>query len=204
MAALLLYEVKEGGERTGTFEILEIETRTICPDVLPRGYLRGFAFAPDSKSFYYVHESLSAKRPHYRAAYRHVLGTSFDDDKEIFFAGEDEKLRLHIVSGTEHLGFLVLRFRRRNSHRLLALADGKRSRPRSHSPGCEYKFGPLLLTDGRILAITDRDAPNFRIVEVRPRRGQEPEFMDVVPESDAVIQNWTVVGEQIFVSYFAG
>ena len=39
---LLLYEVKEGGERTGTFELLEIETRKRLPDLLPRGYLRGF------------------------------------------------------------------------------------------------------------------------------------------------------------------
>jgi prolyl oligopeptidase len=52
---LLLYEVKEGGERTGTFELLEIATRKRLPDFLPHGYLRGFAFAQDGKSFYYSH-----------------------------------------------------------------------------------------------------------------------------------------------------
>src|SRR5713226_3708686 len=68
---LLLYEVKEGGERTGTFELLDIDARKRLPDFLPRGYLRGFAFAPDSKSFYYVHEALHAQRPFYRAAWQH-------------------------------------------------------------------------------------------------------------------------------------
>ena len=29
------------------------------------------------------------KKPHHRAAYKHILGTSFADDKEVFFAGED-------------------------------------------------------------------------------------------------------------------
>ena len=72
---LLLYEIKEGGERTGTFALLDIESRHSLPDVLPRGYLRGFAFAPDGRSFYYVHESLHAKRPFYRAAYQHQLGS---------------------------------------------------------------------------------------------------------------------------------
>ena len=91
---LLLYEVKEGGERTGTFELLEIETRKRLSDLLPRGYLRGFAFAPDCKSFYYVHEAVEAKRPFYRAAYQHLLGTPASEDREIFFAGEDEKIRL--------------------------------------------------------------------------------------------------------------
>src|SRR5260221_11137167 len=95
---LLLYEVKEGGERTGTFELLEIETRKRLPDLLPRGYLRGFAFAPDGNSFYYVHEALETNRPFYRAAYQHVLGMPSKDDLEIFFAAQDDKLRLTRLS----------------------------------------------------------------------------------------------------------
>ena len=57
----MLYEVKQGGERTGTFELLDIQKREVLPDVLPRGYLRGFAFAPDSLAFYYVHEARSSR-----------------------------------------------------------------------------------------------------------------------------------------------
>src|SRR5579864_6422458 len=75
-ARLLLYEVKEGGERTGTFEIIDVDRRKALPEGLPHGYLRGFAFAPDCKSYFYTHEATGAKRPYYRAAYRHVLGTS--------------------------------------------------------------------------------------------------------------------------------
>src|SRR3984893_10784416 len=90
---LLLYEVKEGGERTGTFELLDIDTRKRLSDFLPRGYLRGFAFAPDGKCFYYVHEAVDAKRPFYRGAYHHVLGVPIGEDQEIFFAGEDVKIR---------------------------------------------------------------------------------------------------------------
>ena len=48
---LLLYEVKEVVERSGTFELLHIQTREILPDVLQRCYFRVFAFAPDSRSF---------------------------------------------------------------------------------------------------------------------------------------------------------
>jgi prolyl oligopeptidase len=198
---LLLYEVKEGGERTGTFEILEIDTRTALPEVLPRGYLRGFAFAPDSKSFYYVHESLCATHPQYRAASHHVLGTRFEDDQEVFYAGEHQQLRLQLVPGTRHLGFLVLHFEGETLTDFFLWSIGSGHAPEPVIRRAEYKFGPRLLPDGRILAITDRGAPNFRVVEVRLRRDQEPEFLDVVPEGDAVIQDWAFVGEQIFVSY---
>ena len=68
---LLLYEIKQGGERTGTFELLDIQKRETLPDVLPRGYLRGFAFAPDSTAFYYVHEAVGTAEPTtHRAAYQ--------------------------------------------------------------------------------------------------------------------------------------
>ncbi len=61
---LLQYEVKEGGERTGTFELLEIETRKRLPD-LPRLYFRGFTFAPDPRDSTIVHEAVDAKRENY-------------------------------------------------------------------------------------------------------------------------------------------
>lgn len=200
---LLLYEIKEGGERTGTFEILDVRTGEILPDTLSRGYLRGFAFAPDSRSFYYVHEAIEAKRPRYHAAYKHILGTSFTDDQEIFHAGRGDEVRLHIVPGAKQLGFLVVRFEAKTvvDFYLWQLdgTDGPQPVVR-HAP---YMFGPVMLKDGRVLAVTDREAPNFRIVEVRLGKAPHPEFVDVVPSGEVPIQSWMVCGDRIFVSYLA-
>jgi prolyl oligopeptidase len=198
---LLLYEVKHGGERTGTFELIDVQTRETLPDALPRGYLRGFAFAPDSRSFYYVHEPLDAERPDYRAVYKHALGTRSAEDEEIFFAGEDKNLRLHIVPGLKYLGFLVLHFLDKTYTDLYLWDTGSTDNAEALIRRAEYKFGPLLLKDGRILAITDFNAPNSRIVEVRRREGLEPEFVDLVPNCDSAIQNWTLGRDRIFVSY---
>lgn len=200
---LLLYEVKVGGERTGTFELFDVESREKLPDALPRGYLRGFSFAPDARSFYFVHEALGAKRLHYRAAYLHVLGTSFDDDREIFCAGENEKLRLHIVPGEKCLGFLILRFCDKTYTDFYLRPSDNKSPADLLIENAEYKFGPLLLKD-RIIAITDRYSPNSRIVELHPRAGSPPEFVDVVPESDCPIRDWAVTANRIYVSYTRG
>ena len=197
---LLLYEVKEGGERSGTFEVLDVDRRQVLSDCLPHGYLRGFAFAPDSKSFYYVHEPLPAKVP-CCSVRCHVLGTTFHDDMEIFSAGEGDNLRLSIVAGANLLGFLVLHFLERTLTDFFLWPMESGSDPLPVLRGAEYKFGPLLPKDSRILAITDLEASNFRIVEVRPRPGRKPEFEDVIPTSDSMIQNWIVAGDKIFVSY---
>lgn len=197
---LLLYEVKEGGERTGTFELLEIETRKRLPDFLPRGYLRGFAFGPDGQSFYYVHEALNAERPLYRAAYQHFLGTRPNQDQEIFFAGEGEKIRLVLFADTKRMGFLVYRFLERTLTDFYLKPFGGEGRPEPIVCGIDYRLGPRLLED-RIFAITDREEPNRRIVEIRLRSDGQHEFLDVVPGAGTPINNWLVVGDRILVSY---
>jgi len=198
---LLLYEVKQGGERTGRFELLDIEAREILPDVLPRGYLRGFAFAPNSRSFFYVHEALQTKETYYRAAYEHVLGTSFAEDKKVFVAGDDKNLRLNVVAGAQYLGFLVVRFEETTLTDFYLWPFESTESPEPVIQNSQYMFGPVLTKDDHILAITDREAPNFRIVEIRRRKGLEPELVDLVPSSDSPIQNWAVSENRIFVSY---
>lgn len=197
---LLLYEVKEGGERTGTFELLQIETRKRLPDFLPRGFLRGFAFAPNGKSFYYVHEPFDANRPFYRAAYQHVLGTPPSEDQEIFFAGEDEKIRLGLCSDNKHLFFLVYRFLEKTLTDIFGTSFEGTRLPKPIFLGIDYSLA-LQLHDDRIFALTDRDAPNRRIVEIRLRDNGEHEWIDIVPESDTPIHSWLVIGDRIFVSY---
>jgi prolyl oligopeptidase len=197
---LLLYEVKQGGERTGTFELLEIDTRKRLPDSLPRGYLRGFAFAPDGKSFYYVHEAVEAKRPFYRAACRHVLGTTPTEDQEIFFAGEGDKIRLCLLSDSKRLIFLVYRFLEKTLTDIHLRSFEGTSLPEPIFRGIDYSLGLRLVGD-RIFAITDRDAPNRRIVEIRLQEDGQHEWIDIVPETDAPIGTWLIARGRIFASY---
>ncbi|MGB2620422.1 MAG: prolyl oligopeptidase family serine peptidase [Candidatus Acidiferrales bacterium] len=157
-------------------------------------------FAPDSKSFYYVHESLDAKRPFYRAACQHLLGSPFSEDQEIFCAGEDEKLRLCLTSGANRLGFLVYRFLEKTRTDFYLKRFDSEEPPEALVKDADYRFGPRLLLD-KILAITDRDAPNLRIVEVRRRNDGQWEWIDVVPEDVNRINDWLVIQERIFVSY---
>jgi prolyl oligopeptidase len=197
---LLLYEIKQGGERSGTFALFDAENRKTLPDVLPRGYLRGFAFAPDEMSFYYIHQQLDSARPFYRAIYHHVLGAAFEQDREVFSAGESNTIRLGMVSDRDRLGILVYR-----------LADCVRTdfylRPFEHDAlpapvllDADFVFSPRLIP-GRILALTGRGAPNLRIVELRTAKSSDLRWHNVVPESDARINQWCVARDRIYVSY---
>jgi len=110
---------------------------------------------------------------------------------------------LHIVSGEKRLGFLVLRFCEKTYTDFYLRSSDNESPAELLVENADYKFGPLFLKD-RILAITDRDSPNSRIVEVRPRAGGPPEFVDVVAESDCPIREWAVTSDRMYVSYIRG
>lgn len=196
---LLLYEVKEGGERTGTFELLEIADRKPLPDILGHGFLRGFAFAPNSKSFCYVHEAVDAKPPLRHAVYHHVIGKAFSEDREIFCAGQGQNIRLGLFSDHKRLAFLVYRFSDKTVTDIYLTAFNESAKPTQILSGVSSLVG-LRLLDDRILAITDRDAPNRRIVEIRLRDSGEPEWIDIIPETDRLIDAWYVVGDRIVVS----
>jgi len=200
---LLLYEVKQGGERTGTFEILDIASRNALPDVLPHGYLRGFAFRPDEKGFYYVHEATDCDRPFYRAVFHHVFGTRSATDKEIFRAGEDPKLRLVLIPGRQAIGLLVYRFLDKTYTDFYVWGMGSSSPAIPILHDADYTFAPRLLP-GRVLAVVDENAPNLRIVEVQARKKQNPLYFDLVPEADFRIGDWTVTTNHILVSYIRG
>lgn len=197
---LLLFEVKEGGERTGTFKLLQIATRETLPDALPRGYLRGFAFAPDGKSFCYVHEPAKSTESYRRAAYRHVLGTEFGQDQELFHAADGERVRLSLVSDRNRIGFLVYRFLDKTLTDFY-VQPWEGGAGRAHIVReADYRFGPWFFRD-RILAITDRNAPNLRVVEVLLRPGTEPECSDVLPESDSRIVQLVLAADRVVTLY---
>jgi prolyl oligopeptidase len=198
--SLLLYEVKQGGERMGRFEILDVASRKPLPDSLPHGYLRGFAFAPDGKSFYYVHEPADENRPFYRAAFHHRLQTNIAVDREIFFAGQDRKIRLVLITGKQTLGFLVYRFFDETIVDFYLWGMGSSGRAIPVLRDANYSFAPCLLP-GRIFAAIDQNAPNRRIVEVQARKSQNPLYFDLVRETNLPIQSWAVTANYIVTSY---
>jgi prolyl oligopeptidase len=201
--SLLLYEVKQGGERAGTFEIVDVSTRRTLADSLPHGHLRGFAFAPNGKSFYYVHEATDSKRPFYRAAFQHVLGTEHAADREIFRAGEDQKLRLVLIASPRSLGFLVYRFAERTYTDFYIWRMGSTPAPVPILHDADHTFVPRLLP-GRIVAVVDEHAPNCRVVDVQGRRTRNPLYFDLIPETDAPIRDWALTANHIVTSYVRG
>lgn len=194
----LLYQIRTGGAGTGVFKILDLNSLEALPDVLPRGRLRGFGFTPEEDGFYYVHEPAEPFQASSEVAYYHVLGTEFSMDREMFRVPANKRTRLYLMGGGRRLGFLIYHFGEKIQVDFYLKETNDQRRPQKIFERGEFTFNPEFLGD-RIFAVTNRDAPNLRIVELGLHEGRTPEWTEVVPESDCPIQQWRIVERNIYV-----
>ena len=198
----LLYEIKQGGERAASFEILDLETRQVLPDRLSHGYLRSFWFDGASTGYFYVHEPIDRPRTLVSVQY-HVLGCT-GNDRVLFEPTDNRQVRMYLASDGKQLGVLLYHFEATRTTEFHF----------SPEPLSENSFAPLVtgltcslgpvFSMGRILAVTDQDAPNFRIVEIPAVSRSPRDWRTLIPECDARIRQWTVCHGHLLVFYLRG
>jgi prolyl oligopeptidase len=198
--SLVAYEVRQGGEDSQCVEIFDVDRRATLIDRLPHGVVSSFVFAPDNKSFYYVHESTGSGRRNYRAAVQHVIGCNPDTDREVFFAGEDPDLQLGVQVDMSRLGFVAIHFGDQVTTDLFIQDSEISEVPILVAENIGGRFGPVL-SGGCIIALTDHNCPNGRIVEIVPTDSERMTWKELVPEQDARIATFAVTSKRIFVSY---
>jgi prolyl oligopeptidase len=198
----LAYSVRQGGTDHSSLEILDVERGVVLPDRLPEGYCTGFVFAPDGTGFYYSHRELHDSHPNYRAAFWHRFGAERSEDRETFSVGEEPNLFVGILDSPEINLLAYAVFCAGRSPRTSVYLQEMSTKPASANiliQGIECSFVPFFVR-GQLLAFTDFAAPNFRIVQIDPVRPDHANWLDIVPESDKRIQQFSVAGGQVFVT----
>jgi prolyl oligopeptidase len=198
----LAYSVRQGGTDHASLEILDVERHIVLPDHLPEGFCTGFVFAPDGTGFYYSHRELHDSRPNYRAAFWHQFGTEQSQDRETFVAGEESNLFLGILNSPEvNLLAYVVSWAGKSPRTSVYLEEASAERSEAKLAVEEIKgcFVPFFVR-GQLLAYTDFEAPNFRIVRIEVANPDPSSWQEVVPESDRRIQQFAVAGDQVFLT----
>jgi len=196
---LLLYEVKQGGERSGVFEILDVEARAVLQDSLPHGYLSAFAFAPDGKGFYYVHQLIEeAASPQPRVRY-HQIGAPFPEDECIFQSAGNEPSFIILLADSTRIGILVCR-RMSSRGTDFYIADWPSHNFKPVVKNVAYDFLPIF-GNGRLYAVIGHMAPNRYLVEVTQPYATNSGWPTVVPETDARIEQVAFSEGYLVLSY---
>ena len=189
--SIVAYAISEGGSDWRKIIIMDAISKEIKEDTIVDVKFSGMSWKGNEGIFYSSYEKpkgseLSAKTDQHRLFY-HKLGTKQKDDKVLF--GENEKRRYVNGSVTEDGKYLVIRASISTSGNELYFKD--LSNPNNPIKpiilGFDYDTSVLDHKDGKLLLVTNVDAPNKRIVSANVNNVDSKNWVDVIPETKNVL-----------------
>ncbi|UYZ61944.1 prolyl oligopeptidase family serine peptidase [Hymenobacter weizhouensis] len=206
----LAYATSGGGSDWQKLKVMDLQTRQPLPDELQWVKVSGAAWYKNG--FFYSRydapkageNQLSGKNEFHRVYY-HQLGKPQSADKLVY---EDKKMPLgfRTVGTTEDERFLVL-------YLTDGKADGNRLSVRDLTdPKQATTFTPLISSyehnnsvvgnvGGQLLVLTNYKAPRYRVVLIDPKKPQEANWKEVLPETEQKLEGVDHVGGYLVASY---
>lgn len=206
----IAYSVSAAGSDWLEIRVLDTATRQPLADVINWVKVSDIAWHGDG--FFYSRypepqenaSALSASNDDHQVYY-HKLGTDQSAD-ELVYRDEQHAQRFHTVSTTEDERFAVLYISDRGQGKDGSAVWCKKLDDRSASfkpLWCEFddQMSVLENVDDKLLVITNRNAPNRRIVLIDPENAHESNWIEVVPERPEPLEGAATGGGKLFLAY---
>ena len=209
-AKYAVYGISRSGSDWQEYRVMELATKQTLSDKIDWVKVSNVAWQADG--FYYSRypapavgkERASINENH--QVYFHRLGTPQSEDR-IVYEDRNNGQRFHIIETTEDERFAVLSISERGKGK-----DGNALLARDLSKG-DVGFMPVVPTIGdetysvidnvgdKLLVQTNRDAPNWRVVLIDPKRPVEADWTVVLPERAEPIDTVSTAGGKLFATY---
>jgi prolyl oligopeptidase len=196
--SLLAYGVREGGEDEVTPRFLDMKTGEPAGTVFPKDRYSGMEITPDNEAVYYT-RVVEGEGPR---VFRHEFGTPVENDEVVFGSeyGPDKIISQFLTPDGRYLGLIVLHGAGGTSQTELHYKDLEQGGPvRTIVEDIEARFFPDF-GGGDLFLRTNWKAPNGRILKVSMDDPSRENWTEVVPESEAVIENMALAGGKLFVN----
>jgi len=197
---LLAYSISEGGSDWRKIIVLEAETKTQKGDTLVDVKFSGVSWKANDGFFYSSYDKpkgseLSAKTDQHKLYY-HQLGTPQREDELIYGGTDAEKHRY--VSGrvTEDNRYLVVSASKSTSGNRLMIKDLTQPNSEFIDVIDTYDNDVYIIENegSKLFLVTDKDAPNKKIVTVDASAPKAENWEDFIPETEHVLSPSTGSG----------
>ena len=206
----LAYATSGGGSDWHKIRIMDLTTNKLLPEELNWVKVSGTSWT--KSGFYYSRydapkageNNLSGKNEFHKV-YFHKLNTPQSADKLVY---ENPKMTLgfRTANATDDERFLVLNLTdgKADGNQILVrdLTDSKQAASWV-TLMASYEFNNRVVGNvgAEVLVYTNYKAPNYRVVRIDPRKPQEANWHDVLPESKNKLESVTQVGGRLVADY---
>lgn len=201
----LAYSIARSGSDWNEIYVMDLKSGELLPDHIKwikfsniSWYGNGFyycAFKPEKG------KELSATNT-YHTVYYHQLGSDVATDKKVY-CNEENPYRYASTVVTDDKHYLIIFESAGTSGVAIYVQD--LTRPQSPITriieGYDNEYSMVGVQDGRLLLITNHNAPNYRLVSVDPRHPDPKAWQEIIPECNHVISNIVMGNGQLLVTY---
>jgi prolyl oligopeptidase len=203
----LAYLLSEGGDEESRLYVMDVATGERIEGPIDRTRYSSIGWVPGGDEFFYVRrlppdEVPEGESQYHRRVYRHRVGADPDTTDELVFGDGDDKTAYYTASVSRDGRWLIV-------GRWLGTA------PRSDLYIADLTADTLAFTtiqegedvdtalplvhhlDGRLYLATNRDAPRWRLVVTDPENPQPEHWRDLIPESDAVLEGYSLTTDAV-------
>jgi len=203
---IVAYSISEGGSDWRKVIIRDVVSGKQLEDTLVDIKFSGISWKGNEGFFYSSYDKpkgseLSAKTDQHKLYY-HKLGTSQSQDEVVFGADSNDKRRYVGGSVTEDGKYLIVTAANATYGNEMFVADLDSKKISFKTILNDMKSSSYVVDNKKdiLYIVTDRNAPNKRLVSVSFKAPEEDNWKDVIPETENVLSINTGAG-YIFASY---
>jgi prolyl oligopeptidase len=194
---LVAYSLRRGGEDETTVRLLDVSTRTELPDQLPKRRYSTISIKPDKSGLYYAWAAPDGPRLSY-----HAMGSDPAKDRELFGNGygPDKIMASNLSEDGRYLTIHVLygAAAERTEIYYQDLEKQGAVQPLVNDIPARF-FGEV--GGNHVFLQTNWKAPGGRILAADLGNPARENWHEIVPESDAAIESFSLAGGKLFVKY---
>jgi prolyl oligopeptidase len=195
--SLLAYGLRRGGEDEVELRLFDVKNRRNLPDRIERSRLGSVNLLPDNSGFYYTRYTPEGTR-----VFFHKLGTDPAGDPVIFGEGlgREKTVSCSLSENGRWLAFVVNEGSASRKTEIY-IQDLKAKTPAVPLvKDIEARFS-LDWAGDHVYLLTNWNAPNGRLLLADLTKPGPENWREILPESEAVLQNVSAVGGKLFALY---
>lgn len=202
----LAYSISEGGSDWRKVMVMDTETKELIGDTLHDIKFSGLSWKGEDGFYYSSYDKpkgseLSAKTDQHKVYY-HKMGTAQTEDKLVFGATPEEKHRYIGASVTEDNNYLVISASTSTSGNKLFIKDLTKPDSKFITILDDTNSDTYILENvgSKLYIVTNKNAPNKKIVTVDATNPIPGKWKDFIPETENVLSPGKG-GGNIFANY---
>jgi len=201
------YALSSAGSDWQEFFIMDLSTGELLDDRLKWIKFSGMSW--QDNGFYYTRMPEQKTEDEFTAAnehskvYYHKLGTTQETDELIFYDPATPRISASVIVTEDERYMLLYRYRGTYGNSL-AFRDTRRAEDGWTNIIDDYNSEITILdhVHGALIAVTDRRAPNKKIVRIDPEHSQEEHWVTLVEGTDEAVLQWAnIVGNRLLVHF---